>query len=100
MHRCRFRIRPRCGSFISRRSKRLIRRCERSFTSCISITEWISGRRLILEPAGETPALQKKRANGERKILTDKAALQRRDDWSHRPWQDDVDGGDHQGIAE
>src|SRR5258708_7292897 len=49
MNRCRFRIRPRCESFISRRSKRSIRRCGPSFTSFISITEWISGQRLICE---------------------------------------------------
>src|SRR6202163_3862098 len=53
MDRCRFQIRLRCGSFIFRRSKRSIRCCGRSFTSCISITEWISGRRLIRETAGD-----------------------------------------------
>src|SRR5437870_10735356 len=35
----------------------------------------------------------------EGEVSADEAALQHRDDWSHRPWQDDVDGGDHQGVG-
>src|SRR5260370_7289626 len=35
----------------------------------------------------------------EGEISADEAALQHRDDWSHRPRQDDVDGGDHQGVG-
>ncbi len=57
----------RCGSFISRRLKKSTLRFGQSFTSCISTTEWISGRRLICETAGNGPALQRI-GNGERKI--------------------------------
>src|ERR1700730_2731874 len=35
----------------------------------------------------------------EGEVSADEAALQHRDDWSYRPRQDDVDGGDHQGIG-
>src|SRR5712692_10032356 len=38
-------------------------------------------------------------AHGQREIRADEAALQHRDDWSRGPWQDDADGGDHQGIG-
>jgi elongation factor Tu len=35
----------------------------------------------------------------EGEVSADEAALQHWDDWSYRPWQDDADGGDHQGIG-
>ena len=31
--------------------------------------------------------------------VADEAALQHRDDWAYRPRQDDLDGGDHQGLG-
>src|SRR5260370_20032913 len=37
--------------------------------------------------------------NVEGEISADEAALQYRDDRSHRPRQDDIDGGDHQGLG-
>ncbi len=37
--------------------------------------------------------------NVEGEVSADEAALQYRDDRSHRPRQDDVDGGDHQGLG-
>src|SRR5207245_2382587 len=37
--------------------------------------------------------------NGEGEVRADEAARERGDDWAHRPRQDDVDGGDHQGAA-
>jgi hypothetical protein len=40
--------------------KRSIRRCGRSFTSCISTTEWISGRRLISEQPARAGATKEK----------------------------------------
>ena len=43
--------------------------------------------------------LIKRRSHVEGEVSADEAALQHRDDWSHRPWQDDADGGDHQGVG-
>jgi len=37
--------------------------------------------------------------NGEGEVRTDEAARERGDDWAHRSRQDDVDGGDHEGVA-
>jgi elongation factor Tu len=38
--------------------------------------------------------------NGKRQIRTHQAARERGHDWSRGPWQDDADGGDHDGAGE
>src|SRR5260370_41939238 len=35
----------------------------------------------------------------EGEVSADEAALQHRNDWSYRPRQDDIEGGDHQGFG-
>ena len=37
--------------------------------------------------------------HGEAEVRAEQAAFECGDDGSHRPWQDDVDGGDHEGVA-
>ncbi len=37
--------------------------------------------------------------HGQGEVRADEAAPQHRDDRSHRPWEDDVDGGDHEGAG-
>src|SRR5262249_2051837 len=37
--------------------------------------------------------------DGESEVRADEAALQCRDDWSRGPWEDDVDGLDHEGAC-
>ena len=38
-------------------------------------------------------------SHGQGEVRAQQAALEHRDDRSYRPWQDDVDGGDHEGAA-
>src|SRR5471032_3237626 len=37
--------------------------------------------------------------NGQGEVRAQQAALEHWDDRSYRPWEDDVDGGDHEGVA-
>src|SRR3954453_128857 len=37
--------------------------------------------------------------HGQGEVRAEQAALEHWDYWSYRPWEDDVDGGDHEGSA-
>ena len=39
------------------------------------------------------------KGHGQGEVRAEQAASEHRDDWSYRPWEDDVDGGDHEGVA-
>src|ERR1043165_6411395 len=38
------------------------------------------------------------RSDGQAEVRAEQAAFEHRDDRPHRPWEDDVDGGDHEGA--
>ncbi len=50
-------------------------------------------------PPDSAPQKGSRTSHGQGKVRSEQAAPEHRDDGSHRPWQDDVDGGDHQGAA-
>ena len=39
------------------------------------------------------------KSDGEGEVRAEQAAFEHWDDWSYRPWEDDVDGGDHEGAG-
>ena len=42
---------------------------------------------------------RREQGHGQGEVRSEQAASQRGDDGAHRPWEDDVDGGDHAGVG-
>ena len=49
-------------------------------------------------PPATARKVQRQR-HGQGEVRAEQAASERGDDGSHRPWEDDVDGGDHEGVG-
>src|SRR5271154_1976885 len=45
-----------------------------------------------------SPHARVRSSNGQGEVRADEAAFEHWDDWSYRPWEDDVDGCDHEGA--
>ena len=108
---CRYRrcsgTRPSCGrshrdARCTRWSSPTTRKCRRRKAEEI-ITK-VKGRRQKAEMDGRNRQQYQRSSNcriehGQGEIRADEAACERGDDWARGPWEDDVDGGDHDGAG-
>ncbi len=61
----------------------------------------VVGSKQETDNSSNAPSIQKvQKSDGQGEIRTNEAPRQRGDDWSHRPWQDDADGGAGEGAVE
>src|SRR5262249_16887174 len=90
------------GAAVSACTSRITSKCPRTWRKRLSAERTAISRasRIARNRDQNATLLRSGERHGEGEIQAKQAALERGDDWAHRPRENDVDGGDHQGVVE